>query len=113
MKRRDFLKCAAGVSAMAMCSYPDRLGAGQAPQTTRVDGPVGSGRQAPVYLAGAEPGGVRTGDQSGCPRRGPGGHRFFLAVPRAIRSSLSLPSIRAILIPSRRARLPSLRWSSS
>jgi len=27
MKRRDFLKCAAGVYAMAMCSYPDSLSA--------------------------------------------------------------------------------------
>ena len=52
MKRRDFLKGAAGVSAMAMCSYTDSYGAGQAPQTLRESGPRMSDRQVPVFLAG-------------------------------------------------------------
>jgi uncharacterized protein (DUF362 family) len=56
MKRRDFPKGAVGVSAMAMCSFTDSLGAGQAPQPPRENGPGASGRQAPVFLAGVERG---------------------------------------------------------
>ena len=56
MKRRDFLKRAVGVSAMAMCSYPEGLSAGEAVQTTRAEKPRRSDRQAPVFLAGVDRG---------------------------------------------------------
>jgi len=41
---------------MAMCSYSDSLGAGQAPQTPGASRPGASGRQAPVFLAGVDRG---------------------------------------------------------
>jgi uncharacterized protein (DUF362 family) len=56
MKRRNFLKRAMGVSAMAMCSYCDSLGAGQAPQTPGASRRGASDRQVPVFLAGVDRG---------------------------------------------------------
>jgi uncharacterized protein (DUF362 family) len=56
MKRRDFLKRAVGVSAMAMCSSADSLGAVQEPKNPPREKPRQSARRAPVFLAGVERG---------------------------------------------------------
>jgi uncharacterized protein (DUF362 family) len=56
MKRRDFLKHAVGVSAVAICSHSDSLGAGQTPQTPRKEKPGRSDREAQVSLAGVSRG---------------------------------------------------------
>ena len=53
MKRRDFLKGIAGVSALAVGSYTDSFGVSQAPQAGK---PLPADRQARVSLAGVSRG---------------------------------------------------------
>ncbi|MHB8771967.1 MAG: DUF362 domain-containing protein [Syntrophales bacterium] len=52
MKRRDFLRGAAALSALAMVSGSDNLGAGQAPQPLREGGTPVAAQRVPVWLAG-------------------------------------------------------------
>jgi uncharacterized protein (DUF362 family) len=56
MKRRDFLKRAAGVTVLGMCSSPDSSGASQEPQNSPGEEPRRSDRKVSVYLAGVDRG---------------------------------------------------------